>query len=229
MHIINSLQKNLPLKARQERAGAGGPPRRCIRVASLYRLHGWRPSRAWPGPEPQSAPGCGSPAGRGPGQGVGGWSRRTGYPGGTGRRVRGGRGAAGRGPCGRVPHHPAPVCGVQVRRDGRRPRRGGVVRRDVVGRRSARGVTAEPGARACAQPGTGADAQQPALVPRSGHWARLTAGVRRQRRGGKNHQHTQKPGSHSAYPAGCPTDRSRLSTVLCGIIDARNPRSRSMP
>src|SRR5258708_27347879 len=30
------------------------------------------------------------------------------------------------------------------------------------------------------EPGTGADAQQPALVPRSGSWARLTAGVRRQ-------------------------------------------------
>jgi hypothetical protein len=100
--------------------------------------------------------------------------RRAGCPGGT---RRGGRGVAGRGPCGGVPHHPAPGRGGQVRRGGSLPRRGGMVRRDVVGRRAARGVTAEPGARAGAQPGTGADAQQPALVPRSGHWARLTAGV----------------------------------------------------
>jgi hypothetical protein len=85
---------------------------------------------------------------------------------------------AGRGPCGGVQHHPAPVRGMQVPRGGRLPRRGGVVRRAVVGRRAARGVTAEPGARAGAQQGTGADAQQPALVPRSGYWARLTAGVR---------------------------------------------------
>jgi hypothetical protein len=32
-----------------------------------------------------------------------------------------------------------------------------------------------------AEPRTGADAQQPTLLRRSGHWARLTASVRRQK------------------------------------------------
>jgi len=45
--------------------------------------------------------------------------------------------------------------------------------------------TAFPHERHCAEQGSGADAQQPLLVPRSGSWARLTASVRRQRRGEK--------------------------------------------
>jgi len=38
--------------------------------------------------------------------------------------------------------------------------------------------TAFPHERHCAEQGSGADAQQPLLVPRSGSWARLTASVR---------------------------------------------------
>jgi hypothetical protein len=72
--------------------------------------------------------------------------------------------------------------------------------------------------RSCRTPGSGRGA--------SGNWRPYRD---RQRRGGKNHRHTQKPGSHITYPVGCPTDRSRLSTVLYGIIEARNPRFRSMP
>ena len=161
-------------------AQAHRPPRQeqaSARVASSSGGRGWRAPHAWPRPAPWPLPGRGSAVSRSPGLGV--RAGRTGRGVQVGRMaaastraagrdcwrgachtVFGGRVAAGRGPRGAVQPPAAPTRGVPVRRGGRLPRRGGVVRRGVVGGgRWSGGVKARPGASTCAQQGLASDAQ----------------------------------------------------------------------
>ena len=62
---------------RKVRAWAAGPPRLSARVEAPCRVRRWRPSRAWPGPVPRSAPGWSRAVAPGTGHRMEGWSRRA--------------------------------------------------------------------------------------------------------------------------------------------------------